>query len=187
MSTQTAVATLPAEADSAERTYRVVALWCAVVAGTVHALVVPEHLAEAWYVGMFFIVVYTGQFGLALALRSVPAPRFVLGAIAANLGVVALYVASRTVELPFVHGHDHADHSVEHLPVDGGVGDGTPEFPLPNIEPVGVLDLICLGAELVLIAMLVGLLSGRVRGVVVNVLLGLGLLALTARTAGLLG
>ncbi len=188
MNSQAAVAAPPAETDSSERTYRIVAASCAVIAGTVHAIVVPGHLSESWYVGTFFILVYTGQFGLALALvRNIQGPRFVLGAIGANLGVVALYVASRTVELPFVHGHDHSAHTVEHLPVAGGVGDGIPVFPLPQIEPVGVLDLVCLGAELVLIAMLVGLLSGRVRGVVVNVLLGLGLLTLIVRAAGLLG
>ena len=68
-----------------------------------------------------------------------------------------------------------------------GVGDGTPQYPISGIEPVGVLDLVCLAAELVLIAMLVGLLGGRLRRVVVDVLLVLGLLALAARAVGLLG
>ena len=173
-------------ADPVERIYRVVAAACAIIAGTVHALVAPQHLAESWSVGAFFVGACVVQLGLALTLRRPPGPSLLLGAIGFNLGVVALYVASRTVELPFLHGHEHPAHEAEHLPVVGGIGDGTPVYPATNIEPVGVLDLVCLGAELCLVAMLVGMLNGPDRRVVVNVMLGMGLLALGARAAGLL-
>lgn len=186
MTTQAALVAPQPETDSAERIYRGVAGACAIIAGTGHFIVSPEHLAESWYVGTFFILVFACQFGLALALRGTPGRLFVLGAIGANLGIVALYVASRTVELPFP-SHGHSAHTVQHQPVAGGVGDGTPVFPLTRIEPVGVVDLVCLGAELILIAMLVGMLNGRVRQVTVNVLLGVGLLAVAVRVAGLLG
>ena len=175
------------DTDPGDRGYRIGASSCAVIAGTVHAIVVPEHLEESWLVGMFFIVVYTAQFGLALALRATPSPRFLLVSIVGTLGLIALYVASRTVELPFLPRHDHSTHSVEHLPVEGGVGNGTPVFPMSSIEPVGLLDLVSLGAELILVALLVGMLHSRTRRRVVNVLMGTGLLALGARAAGLLG
>ena len=82
--------------------------------------------------------------------------------VGATAAVVALYVASRTVDLWFLPPHGHG---VEHLPVAGGVGNGIPVLPGDRIEPVGALDLACLGAELVVIAMLMSLLRpGSARG-----------------------
>ncbi len=156
-------------------------------AGAIHVLVVPEHMAESVYAGAFFVVVAVGQFALALALREIPGPRVLMAAVAGTLAVVVLYVVSSTVGLAFLPAHDHGTHAAEHLSVAGAVGDGTPVYPSSGIEPVGPLALTCLGAELVLIAMLVGLLNGRRRQVVLNVLLGTGILALGARAAGLLG
>ncbi|ROR90243.1 hypothetical protein [Nocardioides aurantiacus] len=178
---------VPAVADGADERYRLVAAGCAIIAGAIHALVVPEHMAESVYAGAFFVVVAVGQFSLALVLRQIPDPRVLVAAVAGTLAVVVLYVVSSTVGLPFLPVHDHAAHAGEHLPVAGAVGDGTPVYPTSGIEPVGPLALICLGAELVLIAMLVGLLNGPRRQVVLNVLLGTGVLALGARAAGLLG
>jgi hypothetical protein len=106
--------------------------------------------------------------------------------VAVHLAVMGLYVASRTRDLPFVPPHDAA-HEVPHLPVELGVGNGLPIYPGTRIEPVGVLDLACLVAELVLVAMIVGLLPSRWRNAVTSAMVGLGLLAVAARGVGLLG
>ena len=172
--------------DRSVQRYRVLACVCAVIAGAVHALVVPEHLAESAYVGFFFVVVSAGQFGIALALRVTTATVLLVGAIAANLAIATLYVASRTVELPLLPAHEHAEHAVTHLPVAGAVGNGIPVYPETHIEPVGPWDMLCLLAELVLVLALVGMLRGRAQRIVANVMLGMALLALGARVTGLL-
>jgi hypothetical protein len=171
-----------------ETACRLVSCVCASVAATVHAVVAPEHMSESWYVGMFFIVVWAGQAGLALVLASgKPLSQLpLLGAIGANLGIVVLYVASRTVGLTFLPDHDHTAHAVEHLPVAGAIGNGVPVLSESHAEPVGSLDLVCLVAELVLVVVLVGMLRGRAQRRVVNTMLGMGLLALGARAVGLL-
>jgi len=138
----------------------VVAMAWGVMAGAIHLLVAPAHFAEAWYAGVFFVAVGLGQLLLSVLLtRPLPVPVLVTG-VGATAAVVALYVASRTVDLWFLPPHGHG---VEHLPVAGGVGNGIPVLPGDRIEPVGALDLACLGAELVVIAMLMSLLPARVR------------------------
>jgi len=106
--------------------------------------------------------------------------------IVGHLAVIGLYVASRTVDLPFIPPHD-VGHDVEHLPVAGGVGNGVPVYPGSRVEPVGVLDVFCLVAELVLVAMLAGLLPARWRNGVTTAMVAVGLLALVARGVGLVG
>ncbi|KQU67394.1 hypothetical protein [Phycicoccus sp. Root101] len=168
-----------------DRSHRAVASGCAVLAGTIHALVAPEHLEAAWYVGGFFVSVAAGQLALALVLARgwPPAPRTTLWAVAANLVVVAVYVATRTIDLTFLPTEGHAR---EHLAVVGGVGNGIPILPGAHIEPVGLLDFVCLMAELILVAALVATLPGPTRRAVTNVMLALGVMALVARGAGLL-
>ena len=168
------------------RTYRALASAAAGVAGVIHALVAPEHFELAWYVGGFFVAVAAAQLALAVALARGAALRTpaVLLAIAANLAVVATYVISRTTGLPFLPVEDHGGG--EHLPVAGGVGNGIPVLPGADVEPVGVLDLTCLLAELVLVGALVAVLPRKVRGTVTSVMLGLGVVAFVARGTGLL-
>jgi hypothetical protein len=172
----------PYEAKSL-RGYLTAGQLAAVLAAGIHAAVVPEHLQESFLIGGFFVVVALGQFGLAAALRQRPPVLVVVGAIWAHVGLIALYVASRTVDLPFLPAH----HSIDHLPVAGGHGNGIPAYPGSRIEPVGTLDLICLGAELVLIGALLGLLPFRLRSRTTTALMALGLLAVLARAVGLIG
>ena len=156
---------------------------CALVAGGIHLAVIPEHLAESWPMSVFFLVVGLAQLGLAAALRW-QLPAFLVAAvIAAHLGVIALYVASRTVDLPFVPPHG-SGHNIDHLPVAGGVGNGIPVYPGSRIEPVGVLDVTCLIAELVLVAILAGMLPPRWRALMTSVMLALGVLAIVWRGTG---
>ena len=52
---------------------------------------------------------------------------------------------------------------------------------------MGTLDLICVGAELVLIGALLGLLPFRLRSRTTSALMAFGLLAVLARAVGLIG
>jgi hypothetical protein len=169
---------------SHEELYVLVAAVCAMIAGAIHLAVVPQHWSTSWQISAFFIALGLGQLGLGAALRWQLPPFVLTSVIAGHLGVMGLYVASRTVDLPFVPPHDAA-HEVNHLPVVNGVGNGIPIYPGSRIEPVGVLDVGCLVAELVLVAMLVGLLPPRWRNGATSAMVGLGLLAVVARGIGL--
>ncbi|MGO4258635.1 hypothetical protein [Marmoricola sp. RAF53] len=162
---------------------RILAAACAAVAGGIHLWVVPEHYQEAWVLGTFFVLVGAGQLVLAAVLRWVTATWFLVTALLANLGLIALYVVSRTAELPFVPPHTHGG---EHLPVFGGVGNGTPVYPGARIEGVGPLDMLCLDAELGLVIALTAMLPSPLRGRLCTGMLALGLTALVARATGLL-
>jgi hypothetical protein len=154
-------------------------------AGLIHLWVAPEHFHEAWLVGTFFAVAGVGQLAFAVVLARGLGTSGLLVGVAANAGLVCLYVLSRTVTLPFLPAHDEGH--VEHLPVAGASGNGAPVFPESTIEPVGILDMTCLLAELALIVMLVGLLPSRLRRFTTNALMGLGLVAVAARAVGVLG
>jgi hypothetical protein len=154
-------------------------------AGLIHLWVAPEHFHEALPVGTFFVLAGTGQLAFAVVLaRGLTTPGLLIG-VAANAGLVCLYVLSRTVALPFLPAHE--DGHVEHLPAVGATGNGIPVFPQSNIEPVGILDMTCLLAELALIVMLVAILPRSPQRFTSNALMGLGLAAVAARALGVLG
>ena len=81
---------------------------CLVAAG-VHGALAPTHFTEWWGYGVFFLVAATCQtlLGLALALRAFEAPTdrtmrrlYAAGAVG-NALLLAMYVVSRTVGVPF--------------------------------------------------------------------------------------
>src|SRR3954451_4526133 len=116
-----------AESLSRDAAYAAVAGCCAIVAGAIHAFVAPAHFAESWYAGTFFVVLAAAQVALAMALRW-RLPVFVLvSAVLGHLGVLALYVVSRTRDLPFVPVHINGQH-VNHLPAVRGIGNGVPVY-----------------------------------------------------------
>lgn len=157
-----------------------VAMAWSVAAGVIHLLVAPSHLTEARWLGLGFIGVGLAQLALAVLLMR-PRPVWLL--LAASWGyaaAAALYVATRTVDVPFMPAHGRG-HEVGHLPVAGGVGNGIPIYPGDRIEPVGPLDLTCLLAELLVIALLLVLLPERTRtrtATALTAAAGMGVLAL---------
>ena len=157
----------------------------ALVAGAIHLWVVPAHLAETPVLGVFFLLVGVLQVAFAVALRWTTKPRLLVPAICAHVGLLLVYVASRTAELPFVPAHD-IGHTVEHLPIAGGVGNGIPILPGSRVEDVGWLDLGCQVVELGLVLVLTGLLPSRVRSRVGTLVLCAGVAVLAARATGLL-
>lgn len=164
---------------------RVAAAMGLLLAGGIHLAVVPEHWSVSVPITVFFVTVGLGQ----LLLAALAARRwwtwFTGLVVAGHMAVIALYVASRTVDLPFVPPHD-AGHTVDHLPVAGGIGEGIPVYPGSRIEPVGPLDLVCLAAELLVVGALLGLVDERWRRVLTAFAVGLALTGLAARLGGLL-
>ncbi len=158
----------------------VVAVGAAALAGGIHLAVAYPHFREHWTLGTFFLVLGLAQLALVPLLRRAQPAYVLLGVVGAHVGVLVLYVASRTVDLPFVPPHD-VGHEFEHLPVAGGIGNGIPVYPGSRIEEVGLLDLLCLGAELALVAAVVSLLPARLRTPVTTVCAALAVVGLLLR------
>lgn len=147
-------------------------LWAAlasVFAGGIHLAVTPEHLQHWWVYGSFFIV--TGLFQVAFAGRVLWRPTWLvaLTGIVVNLGIVLIWVASRTTGLPITPPEDITSHEGSHA-----------------IEAVGPADLAATGAELVVVCLLVTFLPPRMRRVTVNLLLAIGVGLWLLRLSGTL-
>ena len=161
-----------------------VAACASTVAATVHVLVVPEHLAQGWLHGAFLAAVAVAQALLALVLLRRPTLSAVVLGLWVTVGVVLVYVASRTVGLPTALGGSsvgHATHggvAMVHQPIAGTIGPGVPVMPglegNPGVEAVGALDLVALAAELGVVVALLAMLPHRQRTAVVNLLAALG-------------
>jgi hypothetical protein len=100
--------------DAPRRRWERVAAWASLGAGAVHGALVRDHLEEWWGYGLFFLLAGFAQllFGLALLTDAVnpkdSGPRweaarhwlYVIGLVV-NVGLIALYVVSRTTGIPF--------------------------------------------------------------------------------------
>jgi len=100
------------------------------VAGVIHAAVVPEHLAEQWAFGAFFILAAVFQIAWAIVLVLRPTAIVITTGVLANGAIIAVWALSRTIGLP--------------------IG---PEAWMP--EPVSTVDVTATSAELLLVASLV--------------------------------
>jgi hypothetical protein len=96
-------------------------------AAAIHFAVVPEHLAEWWAFGVFFVALGAFETVWAAALLARPSRLVIAVGIAANVATVLLWAISRTVGLP--------------------IG---PEPWMP--EEIGLLDLAATALELLLVA-----------------------------------
>lgn len=116
-----------------------------ILAAVIHVFVAPHHWEHWWGYGALFVLVGVAQalFGFALLWwpkRFPPFPRrviLVLG-IVANLAIIAFYVLTRTVGIPF------------------GPEAGT-------VEDVGAVDLVSKVVETLLVAVLAALWVARRR------------------------
>lgn len=158
-------------------------------AAAIHAVVTPPHLQEWLPAGLFFATLTVLQTVLAvLLLGDVTVPR-ILVTLWSTVGVLLLYVWSRTTGLPFapVDAHEHAGGShVGHAV--GGIGNGVPNLPgtpaPSSVEAVGTPDLIASGAEVVLVILLAAMLPRRMRTATTTTLLVLGAALFTWRALG---
>jgi hypothetical protein len=139
----------------------------ALIAAGIHLDIAPEHLREWWLYGGFFLTVAAAQAALAVLVLRAPRLIVLLGGIWGTVGLIGIYVLSRTTGLPISPPGGHAGHALGHgHAVVAGVLSGVPIIPgsgNPNVERVGSLDLTALGAELILIVALVALLSPAAR------------------------
>lgn len=81
---------------------RLAAAACSLGAAAIHFMVMGEHFSEWWAYGAFFAVAAWVQvvWAVALAAGHAPRPLLVLGA-AGQLGIVVLWLVTRTTGLPF--------------------------------------------------------------------------------------
>jgi hypothetical protein len=101
-----------------------VAAWSALAAGLIHFIVVPEHMQESSLYGGFFVAATAAQVGLAVLLARRSAAWLLVGNIAVQVALVSVWALTRTVGIP--------------LGPEAGM-----------VEAVGVLDSVCVGAQLV--------------------------------------
>ncbi len=125
------------------------------LAALVHLWAMPEHFEEWWGYGAFFLVSAVAQGAYAAALLRRPGRSLLLLGVGGNLSIVALYLATRTVGIPFFGPH------------------------AGEVEGVGVADLFATSAELALVVALGAvLLRGLPREKVVVLLFVLALIGL---------
>jgi hypothetical protein len=105
------------------------------VAGLLHIWVMPEHFAEWWGYGAFFLVVAIAQAVYAIALlRRASDQRLIWAGVLGNLAIISLWVWTRTIGIPLVGPH------------------------AGEAEAIGTIDLVSKLSEALLIACLILLL-----------------------------
>jgi hypothetical protein len=135
-------------------------------AALAHLVAAPSHYTWWPAAGVFFVVLGIAQLGFGVAmLRGSRGEPLLLACIWGTVGVILLYVASRTVGIagsppvPFHGGRWVPGRSM-----------------VPNGDKyVGPLDVFTLVAELVLVVTSLGMLSDRSRARTVNRLMWVGL------------
>src|SRR4051812_40600751 len=154
---------------------RWLAAGAALGAAAIHGYVAPEHLREWWLYGGFFIGVTAVQLALAWFVLRRPTVTLLLGGIWGTVGLIGIYVASRTTGLPLGPAHSHS-----HTLVAGDFTNGVPHQPGAagtRVEAVGAVALSALAVELLLIVVLVGLLPATVRRRTTNLMMALAVAA----------
>jgi hypothetical protein len=89
---------------------------CLAGAAVIHAAMAPSHLGESALEGWGFVVSAWAQLALAVAVLLRPSRRVGAAVVAINAVLIAVWVVSRTVGLPF---GDHAGHAESVMFVDG--------------------------------------------------------------------
>jgi hypothetical protein len=113
----------------------VLACGVATLAGLIHIQAAIDHFAEYVPYAILFIALAGGQLVWSLAYYRWPARRLLYAGMIGCVGVIAAWIASRTIGLPF--GPD-----------------------LGHPEPVGVLDGIATIDEVVIVALALSILRG---------------------------
>ena len=161
---------LRGERSGAVRRRRTIAVDAAIVlsaaAALAHLVVAPGHFTWWATAGLFFVVL-----GVAQLLYSVVLVRFsydqrlVQAGIWGTVGVILLYVASRTVGLP----------NTPPVPIHGGRWVPGRSILADGAKHVGPLDVFTLVAEILLVVTLVSMLPARSRKRTANGLMWIGL------------
>lgn len=128
-------------------------------AGYVHVAYVDSHLQEWWAYGAFFIAAANLQVLFAALLVRWPRAWLPYAGIAGNLGIITVYVITRTSGIPLG----------PHRRV---------------VEEAGATDWATTAAQVGIIIALLAMLDGRPRRWIINGLLVLGVLAWVLRLTG---
>jgi hypothetical protein len=128
--------TSPASRPAPSRSWTSIAAGSSLAAGLAHLVVVPEHWQESTLYGSFFVATVVGQVAAAVLLARRPAAWVCAATIAGQLAVTALWAVTRTAGIP--------------LGPEAGM-----------VEPVGLLDSVCVAAQVVSVAACVVLIRRR--------------------------
>jgi hypothetical protein len=100
------------------------------IAAVIHVWVMPEHFEEWWGYGVFFLVAAVAQALYAVVVLRTPTPTVLRVGIIGNLLIVALWVITRTVGIPFFGPH------------------------AGEVEEVGTIDVVSKLVEVLLVVLL---------------------------------
>jgi len=126
-----------------------VAAGLSLAAGWIHFAYVSSHWQNWWAYGMFFLVAGVFQALFAPAMLKWPTRWTALVGIAGNLGIIGMYVMSRTYGIPMG----------PHIGV---------------VEKATAIDLGCTAGEIVLVGILLGMVGTTSRRLIINLLLVVG-------------
>ena len=162
---------------------RLAAITLASVAAGVHAVLIAQQGQIWWGYGVLIAAIAIAGAAIAIALAVRPTIGVLYVAIAGAVVSSILYVISRTVGFPFGPGPAGALRFTDPLH-----GPGNPNYDalIGRAEPVGLLDLGSLIAEIALVVLLVSMLPERRRRSVTNVLCAVGAALWVFRWTGIL-
>ncbi|MDP9463916.1 MAG: hypothetical protein M3P52_04770 [Actinomycetota bacterium] len=160
------------------RTFAVdAAIICSATAALAHLGAAPGHYTWWPAAGVFFAALGVAQLVYSVLLvRGVHDQRFVFAGIWGTVGVILLYVASRTVGLP----------STPPVPIHGGRWVVGRSIVADGAKHVGSLDVFTLVAEILLVVTLLSMLPSRSKARAVNHLMWIGLALWGAAVVGLM-
>lgn len=147
------------------RAFRVdTAIVCSAAAAFAHLVAAPGHFVWWPASGLFFVVLGVVQLlDAVLLVHGVANHRFVLVTIWGTIGVIVLYIASRTVGLPTPPVPFHGGHWVPGRSIVPG-----------GAKYVGPFDLLTLVAEIGIVVTMVTMLPGRSKARTTNQLMWIG-------------
>jgi hypothetical protein len=150
---------------------------CSSAAGLAHLVAAPSHYTWWPVAGVFFVALGVVQLAYGVAMvRGGATERLLLVGIWGTVGVILLYVASRTIGLPW--SPPVPFHGGRWVPGRSMVPDGA--------KYVGPLDVFTLVAELLVVVVSAAMLSTRAKARTLNRLMWVGLVLWGAAAVALL-
>jgi hypothetical protein len=143
-----------------------IAIASSVAAASAHLVAAPGHYVWWPASGLFFVALGIAQLAVAVALvYDVDDRRFVLASVWGTVGVIGVYLASRTVGLPMTPPVPfHGTHWI------------AGQAMVPNgAKYVGPLDVLTLAAEIVVVGAMLTMLPTRSKARTINALMTMGL------------
>ena len=143
-----------------------IAIASSVAAASAHLVAAPGHYLWWPASGLFFVVLGVVQLAVAVVLvYGVDDRRFVLATVWGTVGVIGIYLASRTVGLPMTPPVPfHGTHWV------------AGQAMVPNgAKYVGPLDVLTLAAEIMVVGTMPTMLPERSKTRTINALMAMGL------------